>query len=83
MEEDRPRNKGRETFVAALLILVFGGTLFFFLNIATLGMLNYVVIAAVAITTVGYVHYLLWGQALTQETAGEREEEELSQADQD
>ena len=30
----------------------------------------------VGLAVLGYIHYLLWGQALTEEVAGEREQEE-------
>ena len=32
-----------------------------------------------AMVAFGYLHYVLWGYAFSQQTAGEREEEELRQ----
>ncbi len=39
----------------------------------------YVLLVAVAMFLVGMLHYLLWGKMLSDEVAGEREEEQLRQ----
>lgn len=54
-------------FSLLVLILVSGG---FFL---------YVVLFGGGILLLGMFHYLLWGRAFSDETAGEREEEQLRQ----
>lgn len=75
--EPTPRNQKRENFLSLLITVVVGGILFFFLNLVSLGMLAHVVGAVFVFGLLGMLHYALWGQTLTQETAGEREEEAL------
>ena len=58
---------GFACFVLVLLVLATGGWAIHVLWIAT------------AIGTFGLVHYLLWGRMMLQQTAGEREEEEVRQ----
>jgi hypothetical protein len=72
---DSPRQR-RETFLSFFLALFFGCGFLLFMIVVTGGFFLYVIIAVVVIGIVGYLHYLLWGHALTQEVAGEREEEE-------
>jgi hypothetical protein len=73
---DNVHQRRRETFLAFLLTLLFGGGFFLFLIVITGGFFLYVLLAVVAIGLVGSLHYLLWGNSMTQEVAGEREEEE-------
>jgi hypothetical protein len=63
--------------LAFVLVFLLGGAIFFFLNFVSFGIFFYVLIAVAAITMVGFLHYALWGHALTQEVAGEREEQQL------
>ena len=72
-----PRRKRRETVLTLSLIVLVGGLLMFFLNFITLGIFMYVGIAILVIGMVGFMHYVLWGQGLTESTAGEREEAEI------
>ena len=74
--EPTPKNK-RESMLTIILVTVFGGGVFFFLNFVSLGIFSYVIGIVAAIAIVGTLHYVLWGFALTEETAGEREEAEL------
>jgi hypothetical protein len=73
---DNVQRQRRETFLAFLLTSLVGGGLFLFLMVITGGFFLYCLLAVVAIGVVGYLHYLLWGQSLTQEVSGEREQEE-------
>lgn len=75
--EQEPRHRKRENFLSLLITVVVGGILFFFLNVVSLGILAHVVGAIFVFGLLGMLHYALWGQTLTQETAGEREEEAL------
>lgn len=77
-ETTNPR-RGRETALTLMLVLVLGGTIVFFLNLITFGLMTYVLLAVLIMGVVASLHYLLWGQALTQETAGEREEMEIKE----
>ncbi len=69
--------KGRETFLSLLLAFLFGAGFLAVLNFITFGVIFHVLVAVGGIALVGLLHYLLWGQALSQDVAGEREEEEL------
>jgi hypothetical protein len=59
-----------------MLTLLGGGGILFFLVLVSGGFFGYVIAAVIAIALVGYVHYRLWGQAMTQQVSGEREMEE-------
>ncbi len=74
----------REGFLALFLCLIGGGAVLLFLIAITGGFFLYVLLAVVAMALLGSVHYLLWGRALSQGVAGEREEMELrEQAEED
>ena len=77
MEQPTKRRSARETTLTVTLVVLLGGSIGFFLNLVSLGLFGYVIGAAVVFVGVGYLHYLLWGQAMVQETAGEREEQHL------
>src|SRR5262245_31823771 len=74
--DDEPRRPPRETLLTLMLTALFGGAFLFFLIIVGGTVFLYVLIAVAAIAAVGLVHYVLWGQALSREVAGEREEAE-------
>jgi hypothetical protein len=42
-----------------------------------LGIFIYVIAAVVGIAAVGFLHYAIWGYALSQQVAGEREEQRV------
>lgn len=80
MEHDpHPRNKSRETLVTLVFVVIGGGALVFFLNFVTFGVFFYVMAAVFGLVIVGYLHYVLWGHALSQEVAGEREEQQIKE----
>src|SRR5262245_47441545 len=54
------RRSGRETWLTFMLVAVFAGSFVFFLNLVSLGMFFYVIVAVVAIVGVGFLHYVLW-----------------------
>jgi hypothetical protein len=87
MDQHRPpASKGRETLLTFSLVVILGGTFVFFLNLVSLGIFAYVLAAIVGIAAVGFLHYAVWGYTLSQQVAGEREEQrikELLDADQD
>lgn len=72
---DAPRRK-RETILTLMLTAVLSGGILFFLILISGGFFIFVVACVFAIALVGLMHYLLWGQALSREVAGEREAEE-------
>jgi predicted membrane protein len=79
MNSDHPPSQRRETFLTVFLALLLGGALLFFLNLLMFGILFYVISAVLAMVLLGYLHYAVWGYALSEETAGEREEELIRQ----
>lgn len=72
-----PHSSGRDTYMAVVLCLFVGIPVFVFLNILTGGLFLWLLFAAAGIAVLGVFHYFLWGRAFSQETAGEREEEQL------
>jgi hypothetical protein len=69
--------KGRETLLTFSLVAILGGAFLFFLNLVSLGIFAYVVAAIIGIAAVGFLHYAIWGYALSQQVAGEREEQRI------
>jgi hypothetical protein len=67
----------RETFLATLLLSVFGVGVVTFLFLMCGVSLLWAFIELAGLCVLGLVHYLIWGRALYRKTAGEREEEEL------
>src|SRR5262245_10736854 len=78
MDEDlHPNRKRRETILTVALVIILSGLFIFFMNLISLGIFMHVAAALVALALVGFLHYVLWGHALSEQTAGEREEAEL------
>jgi hypothetical protein len=78
MNDSPPDNApSRDTFLAVLLLIVIGVPLFVFFNIATGGLFILLLVLVAGVAVLGVFNYFLWGHSLTEETAGEREEEEL------
>jgi hypothetical protein len=77
MEPQPPRNKTRENLITFTLVTVVGGIASFFLYIVSLGIFAYVLGVAIVVVLVGYLHFMLWGEALSNEVAGEREEHRI------
>ena len=78
MEPNPPiRRKGRETVLTLSLVGILGGAFLFFLNLVTLGVFFYVAATVIGIAAVGFLHYSLWGYALSQQVVGEREEQRI------
>ena len=78
-----PRSSGRDTYLTIVLCAFVVIPTFVFLNILTGGLFLWLLIGAGGIAVLGALHYFLWGRSFTQETAGEREEEQLRSEDQD
>jgi hypothetical protein len=72
-----PRSSGRDTYLTIVLCAFVAIPTFVFLNVLTGGLFLWLLIGAGGIAILGTFHYLLWGRSFSQETAGEREEEEL------
>jgi hypothetical protein len=70
-------SSGRDTYLTIVLCVFVVIPVFVFLNILTGGLFLWLLLSAVVIGVLGFFHYLLWGRSFSQETAGEREEEQL------
>jgi threonine/homoserine/homoserine lactone efflux protein len=79
MDEHDTYRRRRETFLSVFLAAVVLIGLLFVFTILTGGFLIYVLAAVLGLVVVGGMHYLLWGQAYTERTAGEREELEAQE----
>ncbi len=78
MNQPAPKGtKGRETLLTFSLVAILGGAFLFFLNLVSLGIFAYVVAAIIGIAAIGFLHYAIWGYALSQQVAGEREEQRI------
>jgi hypothetical protein len=78
MDDNRvPGSSERDTYLTILLCAFVGIPVLVFFVILTGGIFLWLLIGAAGIAIFGAFHYLLWGRAFSQETAGEREEEEL------
>jgi hypothetical protein len=71
-----PPASQRGTMLSLMLTLLCGGGILFFLVLITGGFLGYPIAAVLCLIPVAYLHYRLWGQAMTQEVSGEREVQE-------
>lgn len=73
-----PQSQRRESILTLVLTGLAAGGALFFLVLISGGFFFYVALSAACIFAVGFLHYMLWGYAMTQEVA-----EEKSQADRD
>ena len=73
------RRSGRDTWLSFLLVALLGGAVVFFLNLVSLGVFFYVIVAVVGIMAVGFLHYVLWGYSLSEELAEQMQQERLKQ----
>lgn len=68
---------GRDTYMVIVILLLVGVPAFVFFNIITFGLFVLLFLSACGLALLVGVNYLLWGRTFSQETAWEREEEEL------
>jgi hypothetical protein len=74
MEHDPHRpSRARENLLAVALTITAGGAIWFFLDLVTMGLMSALLASAVAFAVVIAVHYLVWGRALVDEVAAERD----------
>jgi hypothetical protein len=77
------RPSGRETLLTILLsTLAVAGFFVFFVGIMGVFVLHAMVVFAIVVAF-GFGHWLLWGRAMTTETALEREEQEEQESAQE
>lgn len=74
MEHDPNRpSRARENLLAAALTITAGGAIWFFLDLVTMGLMSALLAGVVVFAVVIAVHYLVWGRALVDEVAAERD----------
>lgn len=76
-ETQHSRRRGQQ--LGMLLAALGAGVAVLVLIFLSGGFFLYCVLAVAAFLLIAAFHYVLWGHAFTQETAGEREEEQLRQ----
>ncbi len=77
--DDSSGQQQRHAFLSVFLTLLALGLGLLVLVFLSGGFFLYVVLFGGGILMLGAFHYLLWGRAFSQETSGEREEEQLRQ----
>lgn len=70
--------EARATFLSGLLSLIALSGALFFMFVICGGVAVYAMAVVLGLTVLGYAHYLLWGRGLSEEVAGEREDDEAS-----
>jgi hypothetical protein len=66
-----------------MLTVVVGSFFILLLFVTCGGVLVYILAVLAGITVFGLIHYLLWGHALSEEVAGEAEQEKIPEAPED
>lgn len=69
----------RQSCLAVLLAGMFAAMILFVLILVTGGAIFYVLPVIAGLGLFSWMHYLLWGRAMNERTAGEREEEQVRQ----
>jgi hypothetical protein len=67
----------RATFLPMFLAVAGGGFACLLLVLLTGGFFFYFGLVVLGLTGLGLFHYMVWGRAMSEQTAGEREEMEL------
>jgi hypothetical protein len=83
--EPQSPSRRRETILILTLTLFVGGLVLFFLDLVSMGIFTYALLVGAAVFGLGGLHYLVWGRAMTEQVAAEREamlrEEERERGD--
>ena len=74
---ENPEQRQRGACVSLMIAAMVVGFFALLLVVATGGWAVYVIGISAAIFLFGAIHYLLWGRLMLQQTAGDREEEEM------
>ena len=77
MNHEPAPNKSRGPVVNLLLAAIPGGLFLFFLNFLTLGVFFWVVASVFGLVLLGFLHYVLWGYAFSEEVAHDQREQEI------
>jgi len=68
-----PPSRLRENVVILTLVFVLGGIFLFVLDLISFGIFTYAIGVAGAVVVLGFVHYVMWGRAMSEQFAAERE----------
>src|SRR5262245_7430251 len=68
-----PPSRARENMLAIALAIGAGGAIWFLLDLVTMGLMSALLIAGLIFTVGASMHYLVWGRAMMDEVAAERE----------
>ncbi len=79
MDFPEPATSRRQTCLSVILAGMLGMFVLFMLILITGGTIVYVLPVMGGVALLMGVHYLWWGKTMNEETAGEREEEQLRQ----
>ncbi len=80
MEHDNDEADGRRATFLSIMLTVLAGSFFLFVLFVTCGgLVVYILAVLVGIGIFGLIHYLLWGHSLSEEVAGESEEEKIQE----
>ena len=74
---ENPEGRQRGACASLMITVMVVGFFALLLVVATGGWAIYVICIGAAIFLFGAIHYLLWGRMMLQQTAGDREEEEM------
>jgi hypothetical protein len=77
MDHQADQSSARGAFLSAMLILLGGSFILFFMFLVCGGLAIGVLAVVAGLAAFGFFHYLLWGHSFTREVAGEREEMEI------
>ncbi len=79
-DDPKDRGRSRENTLAIALVALVGGMMLFFLYMVSLGIVGNVLVGAGLLVVIGALHYLVWGKAMSEEVAAEREALERNEA---
>jgi hypothetical protein len=74
-EPAKPGTSGRETLLTVVLTGLAAAAILFFLVLISGGIFLNVALVVTAIGALGYLHYMLWGQAMASEVQHEHADE--------
>ncbi len=83
MDYQADHNSARGKFLSAMLILLGGSFILFFMFLVCGGLAIAALMVVAGLAAFGFFHYMLWGHSFTQEVAGEREEMEIRESMED
>lgn len=83
MNNEADHRSARGSFLSVILTLLAACFFLFFLFLACGGIAVYVIWVVAGVGLIGLLHYMLWGNAYSQEVEGEREELEIREREEE